>query len=173
MLGDVADKTAECPAFANAKRCDRQLDRKFGAVSAERRDFQPPAENGPFPGGQKTAQTLLVIGPVSHRDQNLREPKTYDFLARPAEHRFGLSTPFRDMTLLIDAQDRIERGVDELPNPRLPLLKIVIETDVFQRHPSLRSEQFENGHPVRGEGAKGQVVFEVNQSEQLSLLKQG
>src|ERR1700693_4454272 len=75
-------------------------------------------------------------------------------------------------TIKVKNCDPDDVGVDQAPDLCLTLLKIAVETGVFQRYRRLRRQQFQNRDAIRGERVRAQRVFEVEQRRQPSLFDQ-
>ena len=69
-------------------------------------------------------------------------------------------------------EDPDDVGVDQAADLRLALLKIAIQTGIFQRDRRLRGEQLQHRDPGRREDAGGQVVFQVEHADELGLVQQ-
>src|SRR5262249_8111078 len=78
----------------------------------------------------------------------------------------------QDATVGVPDNDADDVGVDQPSDPRLPLLKIAVETCVLQRNGSLGGQELEKGNPGGSAGPGRQVVFEMDHPDQPGLLEQ-
>ncbi len=67
------------------------------------------------------------------------------------------------------------RMADALPlsNESFAALQIRIEAGIFEGNRGLRSQQFQHHHPIRGEGARRQIVLQIECPNQLRLFDDG
>ena len=72
----------------------------------------------------------------------------------------------------IPDEDPDDVGIDQAPDLRFALLKIAVQTGIFQRDRRLRGEQLQHRDPGRREDAGGQVVFQVEHADELGLVQQ-
>ena len=75
-------------------------------------------------------------------------------------------------TFEVPDEDADDVGVDQAPDLRFPFLEVAIETGILQGDRGLRREQFQHRDPGRREDAGGQVVFEVEHTDEFGLVNQ-
>jgi hypothetical protein len=114
-LRDVADEGAEFVVFAIGQLHprDRQLDREFGAVAAQRIGLDAAVQHPADAAALEARQAVAVGGAVALGHDALVEVEAQHLVARPAEDLLGLRVPADDAALAVHPHHGVEGGVDD------------------------------------------------------------
>ena len=118
-LGDVAQVAGEEQPFAKHGD-DGQLDRELGAVAAQSRELEAPAENLRL-GGSVRRHRAAVGGAVRAGDDQGGQLLADRLDASPAEGLLRSLVPLDHESMRVDHDHRVERGVDHSRLNRLAL----------------------------------------------------
>ena len=77
-----------------------------------------------------------------------------------------------NLTFEIPDKDSDNVGVDQAPNLRFAFFEIAVKTGILQGDRGLRGKQFQHRDPRRSEDVGGQVIFEVEQTDEFGLVNQ-
>ncbi len=113
-LGDVAHDSRVDGRVGSLHPRDRELDRELRPVAAHRGHLEPPAEDPPVCPGES-----LPVAPAQRRgDDQLGHVAAERLGARPAECRLRRRVELHHAALVVDRDDRVERGREHRPHTR-------------------------------------------------------
>jgi hypothetical protein len=112
-LGNVAQVGREQMAVTIFQGTNGQLDREFVSVGAHGHQFQPLADSLSLAGGHKMCQPGAVPFAVCLGHDQLAQFLSERLFRRIPEQGFGTGIPGGDPAVLIHADHRIERGLDQ------------------------------------------------------------
>ena len=104
-LGNIHDEGCEGIGIFQTERGDREFDRKFRAISAQRANFDSFIEDRSLAGFEELPYPSLVSLSLRGRNNGLCHQATDGFLARPPECLLRLRVPADNASLLVDADD--------------------------------------------------------------------
>jgi hypothetical protein len=125
-LGDVAQVSGEKRRALRRNAGHRQLDRKFAAVRAHRGHFGALAEHLTLAALQVACQALSVLRTQPRRDDELGELLPQRLGASVAESALGRRVELHDPSLVVDADDAVERGFEHRRLARLALAQSLL-----------------------------------------------
>ena len=113
LVGEVADEPVEHDAAAAPQLGDAELDLDLVAVTPQRLDLEPAAEDLALAGAQEMFEAGAVIVAMNRRDDQVAEFLADRLGARPAEDLLGLRIPVGDDPAFVHLHEGIERGIDD------------------------------------------------------------
>jgi hypothetical protein len=120
-LGDVAQEPGEGPHAARGQRRDHELDRKLGAIGANRMRFRAPQGDARLAALEVALDAATMRFAKARRDDALDHRCADRLGARLAEHRLGRRIELDDAPVTINGDDGIERRIDDRPKRLLAL----------------------------------------------------
>ena len=77
-----------------------------------------------------------------------------------------------NLTFEVPDEDPDNVGVDQAPDLGFALFEIPVKTGILQGDRGLRRKQFQHCDPGRSENVRGQVIFEVEDTDKFGLVDQ-
>jgi len=113
-------------AFGSCGDADRELDRKFGAVGAQRRGLDQPTDERTVARLGKARESLGVAAAQALGNDDVGEKPADDVGARVAERAFGSGVELDDATVAVHADDAVEGRLDGRAQARLAALQLAL-----------------------------------------------
>jgi len=108
-LGDVANKTGKYRRRRRCNRGDRQLDRKFCTVGANRFEFEPLAEDRAFARSQVAGKASTMGVPQTGRNDQFHHVHSQHLVTRESERCLRGRVEFKDPALVVHGDDAVQR----------------------------------------------------------------
>ncbi len=137
--GDVAEERAESRTLRLGDRDDRKLNWKFVAVAVQGLQLNAPIEHHRVAGRQIAFQPGGVSGAVPLGNDELCKGPPLGLGLAPSKGELRLRVPVDDASLAVDADDGIQRVLDDQSRATLcflagPLLPLPAQIGSFQEH---------------------------------------
>ena len=128
---DVANKAGKHRLRCRSNRRNGQLDRKLGAVGANRFELEPLAEDGAFARSEVVGEASTMCVPQTRRNNQFHHGLAERLLAPQSERGFRSRVEFDDFSFMVDGDEAVQRRLEYCALETLALAQLRVGTPLL------------------------------------------